>query len=139
MLVETATLNSLDLLAIISASIAAWIAGGIWYGVLARHWLAALGKTREELPKSALPMLLSFVADLIMAFVIALALNIYTGNAETVAAGLLTALVLWIGFVLTTLCVNNAFAGRSFMLSVIDAGHWLLAMLVAGAVIGVFG
>lgn len=139
MLVAATTFNSLDPLAIISAGIAAWIVGGAWYGVLAKQWLAALGKTREELPRSLLPMLLSFMADLIIAFVIALALNIYTGDAETVAAGLLTALVLWIGFVLTTLCVNNAFAGRTFLLSVIDAGHWLLAMLVAGAVIGLFG
>ena len=42
-------------------------------------------------------------------------------------------------FVATTISVNNAFARRTMALTIIDAGHWLLAMLVAGLVLGLFG
>ena len=35
--------------------------------------------------------------------------------------------------------VNNAFAGRRYMLTVIDAGHWLPCSIVMGVVIGWMG
>jgi hypothetical protein len=35
--------------------------------------------------------------------------------------------------------VNNAFTGRSLMLTVIDAGHWLGVLVIIGAVIGGLG
>ena len=44
--------------------------------------------------------------------------------------------LIWFGFVLTTIAVNNAFSGRSLMLTVIDAGHWLGALIIIGAVVG---
>jgi hypothetical protein len=42
-------------------------------------------------------------------------------------------------FVVTTMAVNNAFSGRSAMLTVIDSGHWLAALIVMGAIIGAMG
>jgi hypothetical protein len=35
--------------------------------------------------------------------------------------------------------VNNAFAGRRYMLTLIDAGHWLLVVILMGVVIGWMG
>ena len=32
--------------------------------------------------------------------------------------------------------VNNAFAGRKYKLTLIDAGHWLLVLLIMGAIVG---
>ncbi len=52
---------------------------------------------------------------------------------------LLAALLVWLGFVLTTSSVNNAFRMRPLALTSIDAGHWLVVLLVMGAVIGLFG
>jgi hypothetical protein len=45
----------------------------------------------------------------------------------------------WAGFVVTTILVNNAFSGRSYKLTAIDAGHWLLALVVMSMVIGWMG
>jgi len=42
-------------------------------------------------------------------------------------------------FIATTVAVNNAYPGRKFILTVIDAGHWLGVMLIIGAVIGARG
>ena len=43
------------------------------------------------------------------------------------------------GFILTTQLVNNAFGGAKYMLTVINAGHWLAVILVMGLVIGWMG
>jgi hypothetical protein len=57
----------------------------------------------------------------------------------TVRNGVISGLFAWLGFVVTTLAVNNAFGGRRVMLTAIDAGHWLVVLLIMGAIIGAMG
>ena len=78
-----------------------------------------------------------FVADLAMAWVLAGMVG-HLG-AVTIRSAEISALFAWGGFVLTTVLVNNAFSGRSYALTMIDAGHWLLTLIVMGAVIGWIG
>jgi hypothetical protein len=40
-----------------------------------------------------------------------------------------------VGFVLTTVLVNNLFQQKSFTLTVIDGAHWVLALVIEAAVI----
>ena len=60
-------------------------------------------------------------------------------NMFNVRDGILIGAGCWLGFVLTTVTVNNAFAGRKPMLSVIDSIAWLGAMVIIGGIIGWFG
>jgi hypothetical protein len=53
--------------------------------------------------------------------------------------GVISALFMWVGFVATTLAVNNAFAQRKAALTVIDGIHWLGVLLIQGAIIGALG
>lgn len=135
---------TIDYLAVLVAAAGAWIAGAVWYGVLGKAWLAALGKTKKELmgpsgkPRPG-PLILSFAADLVIAFVLAGVVGAMGAGKVNVLTGIVTAALLWLGFVVTSMAVNNAFAGRKTTLTVIDAGHWLLAMAVAGAIVGAFG
>ena len=132
--------------AIITAAVAAWLFGGIYYTALSRPWLAALGKTMEQCTaeqaaKSALakaaPFVLAFVGELIMGWAVyGILLHM---NMFTLRAGAITGAACWFGFVLTTITVNNAFSGRKPMLSVIDSIAWLGALLIIGAIIGWFG
>jgi Protein of unknown function (DUF1761) len=57
----------------------------------------------------------------------------------SVRTGLITAALLWLGLVITTVAVNNAYRGAKPMLTVIDGGHWLTVLLIMGLVIGLFG
>ena len=57
----------------------------------------------------------------------------------TVKNGIISALFLWLGFVVTTIFVNNAYPGRKYILSVIDSIHWLGVLVIEGAVIGAIG
>ena len=56
-----------------------------------------------------------------------------------VMVGIVSGLFLWLGFVITTLAVNNAYAQRKLALTVIDGLHWLGVLVVQGAVIGLMG
>jgi hypothetical protein len=57
----------------------------------------------------------------------------------TIGGGLLTGFLVWLGFVMTTMSVNNAFGRQNPVLLVIDGGHWLAVLLVIGLVLGAFG
>ncbi len=133
----------LNYLAIVIAAVAGWLVGAIWYGALfSKPWMAANGISAESMKArgvSPLPFIVSFVALVAMAWVLAGILG-HLGPAQVTARnGIVSAAFLWAGFVLTTMAVNNTFAGRKPMLLAIDGGHWLTVMAVMGAVIGWFG
>jgi Protein of unknown function (DUF1761) len=132
--------------AILIGALAAWAFGAFYYMILSRPWLAAQGKTADEFQaaqagprgtKFYAPFVISFVAEVIMGWMLA-GIMAHIG-AMTVRGGLISAAFVWFGFVLTTMTVNNAFSMRRPLLTVIDAVHWLGALLIIGAVIGAFG
>jgi hypothetical protein len=132
--------------AILIGALAAWAFGAFYYTVLSRPWLAAQGKTREQCEAEQAarrgaafyaPFVIAFVAVVIMGWVLA-GVMAHIG-AVTIRGGLISAAFVWFGFVLTTITVNNMFGMRKPLLTVIDAVHWLGALLIIGAVIGAFG
>jgi len=139
----------INYLAIVIAAVAAWVAGAVWYGVLAKPWVAAQGKTMEEFkaqqaalrgsPLAYAPFIIAFVAELVMAWALAGVVGHLGVGQVTLRNGVISAFFLWVGFVVTTLAVNYAFAQRGVKLATIDAGHWLVVLLVEGAVIGAMG
>jgi len=139
-------LLNVNFLAIAVAAVAAWIFGTAYYGALGKAWVAALGTSMDALKRQnagksnvvkTAPFILSFVAELIMAYVL-YGLLVHIGTF-TVRAGIISGAICWFGFVLTTIATNNAYPGRRPMLTVIDSGHWLGVLMIMGAVIGGFG
>jgi hypothetical protein len=127
--------------AVLVAATAAWLFGVVWYSVFSGRWAAALGRAKDQLLpgrwQSAGTLAVSFVAELLMAAV--LARLIAAMGPVSVAAGLSTAIVCWLGLVLTTIVVNNGYTRNRSALSVVASWHWLGVMLIMGAVIGAFG
>jgi hypothetical protein len=134
----------LNPLAVIVAAIGAFVFGSAYYAILGRRWMAALGKREAEIKApgggmSPLPFIICIIAELIMAWVLAGVLG-HLGEAQvTMRNGAVSALFLWLGFVVTTIAVNNGFAGRKPALTVIDSLHWLGVLVVEGLIIGAFG
>ncbi len=128
-------------IAVVVAAIAGFAFGFAWYAALGKRWMAALGKTREDLlPGGRHPveaMSFSALAQLVMAWMLAGLLG-HLGTVD-VRTGLIAALALWVGFILTTTLVNHRFQRASWALTAIDTGHWLGVLLVQGAVLGAFG
>jgi hypothetical protein len=71
------TFASLNYVAILIAAVVAWLAGAAWYMTLGKAWTAALGMTPEQMeaakrrPGAHLPFIYAFVAELVMAWVLA--------------------------------------------------------------------
>jgi hypothetical protein len=128
---------------ILVAAIAAWLLGAGYYMVLAKPWMAAQGwKTEADMlgpsgKTSPAPFIASFIAEIVMATVLAGVL--FHMGGFTVKGGLISGFLIWLGFVVTTIGVNYAFSKRPVMLTVIDAGHWLAVLLLMGIILGAWG
>ena len=137
---------NINYLSVLIAAVAAWIFGAIYYTTLGKVWMAAQGKTAESCKaefaaKSGIakftPFVLSFIGALIMGVTI---YGILTHSGLwSLRAGIITGAFCWFGFVLTTVVINNAYQGRKVMLSVIDSGHWLGALVIIGGIVGWWG
>ena len=130
-------------LAILIAAVAGWLAGAAWYMSLGKLWAAALDMTPAQMeecrkrPYAWVPFVLVFVTNLVMAWTLAGILGHF--GAFTVKDGAITGALCWFGFVLTAMLANNAFAMRSHRLTAIDTGHYLVVLVLMGAIIGAMG
>jgi hypothetical protein len=79
------------------------------------------------------------IANVIIAWMLAGLLAHLGAGQVTLRNGIISAVFVWFGFVLTTMTVNYSFSGRDRRLLFIDLGNWLIALLVIGAVIGAIG
>ncbi|MEJ0074147.1 MAG: DUF1761 domain-containing protein [Alphaproteobacteria bacterium] len=134
-------------LAILIAAVAGWLVGAVYYMALGKQWVAAQGSTMEAFKarqaalKSTsaawLPFALAFLANVAMAWVLAGMVG-HLG-VVTIRSAVISGLFAWAGFVVSTILVNNAFSGRRYALTAIDAGHWLLVLITMGVAIGWMG
>jgi hypothetical protein len=130
-------------LAVLVATVAGFAFGAAYYMSLSKPWLAAMGKTKEELSasgkRSPVPFIVSIVALAIMAWVLAGGIGHLGPGQVTLKNGIISGLFMWLGFVITTLAVNYSFGQRKVMLTVIDGIHWLGVLVIQGAIIGAMG
>lgn len=124
-------------LAILVAAVAGFAAGGAWYSLLGKYWMAALGRTAADMKPAPGPFIIAGIANIVMAWVLAGVIG-HLGQVS-LANGIISGALVWLGFVATTLAVNHAFQGAPRRLTLIDGGHWLLVLLIMGGVIGAFG
>ncbi|MDD9911268.1 MAG: DUF1761 domain-containing protein [Ahrensia sp.] len=128
--------------AIAVATVVSMGIGAAWYSALAKPWIAANGFSEEQIKSveaNDTPVIYVFAAlsHLVMAFV--LTGIIFHAGAMTLANGLLTGFLVWLGFVLTSMTVNHRFQFKPWSLTAIDSGHYLVVLLAQGAIIGWFG
>ena len=120
------------------ASIVFFVLGAIWYSVMAAPWMAAIGKTMDELTReqgaSPLPYIVGFAAILVMCYT--LAWLMHRLQAATLAAGLRLGAIVAIGFIAATLALNYGFEARSVTLWLINSAYVIVGLALAGAIIG---
>ena len=135
----------INFISVALAGVVGWFVGALWYGVLGKQWMAALGWSeadmagpdgKRQMPMG--PMVLALLANVIMALMLAGVIG-HIAPRPNMAAGLVSGALVWFGFVITTEAVNNAFQKRKAMLTLIDGGHWLAVLIVQGLVIGFIG
>ena len=133
----------LNYIGIAVAAVASFAFGSVYYMTLAKRWVAALGKTEEQIKADGgmKPMVFAItaIAQLIMAWVLAGIIGHLGTGQVTPVNGLISGAFVWFGFVLTTQVINHGYQGAKKSLTLIDCGHWLGVLLVQGLVIGLFG
>jgi hypothetical protein len=139
------TFAGVNYLAVVIAAFAAFAASGVWYTSLSGLYTAALGKTVQQMaqerkrPGAFVPYIYALVGNLIIGWMLAGLLGHLGAGQVTLRNGIISAAFIWFGFILTTMIVNFSFSGRDKRLLAIDAGNWLIVLLVIGAVIGAIG
>ena len=131
----------INYIAVVAAAVCGFFFGFAYYMTLGRQWMEATGKSEESLKAGGMakPMVITAIAQLIMAFMLGGILGHLGADQMTVKGGLITGAFLWIGFVVTATAVNYAWQRAKPMLTIIDGGHWLGVLLIEGAILGAMG
>ncbi len=134
--------SGLNLWAVLLASAASFLFGGVWYGALSQQWMTAAGLNEDDVKSkggpSPWPFVITFVAQAIMAWMLAWLLMHLSrsGVPVTMRSGAIAGFLVWLGFIVTTIVVNHQFQMRKAALTLIDSGHWLGVTLIQGAILG---
>jgi len=123
--------------AVFVSALAYWILGAVWYAFLfAKPWMA-LEHLSEEQAKSMnpiLPYIITFVLNLLIAFVLA-QICIWR-NANTAARGAALGIFLWIGFVGPISFTNYMYEMRPMQLFAINEFYSLVGLCLMGLILG---
>jgi hypothetical protein len=130
------------LVAVPAAARVNMVLGAMWYSPLlfAKRWMALAhpGKTDADLAKGARPAyVVAAVSSVISAGVLLVLLKL-TGTTNVGDAVGVAALA-WVGFTGSVMLTNSAFGQRSWMLTAIDSGYWLVGFILMAIVIALLG
>ena len=131
----------INFMSIILATLASMALGMAWYIILEKQWIKATGKNKDDLMASgsSIPFIWAAIAQLIMAiFIYKLTGMLFDGTIDiknTVHTGML----LWFGFILTSMIINHRYQNMSWKLTLIDGGYMLGVVIVQGVILGIFG
>ena len=119
---------SIFLLSLIGA-VVAQILGWIWHGpIFGKKWGMAVGMTEMEpnhrMKKMIAPLIINFVVNYIMAFAVFLILANF--GVSSIAQALITAAVLFVGFVVPLQTQGTIWNGRS------SKSQWTTFLIAAG-------
>jgi hypothetical protein len=123
-------------LAIIVATITAFVLGGAWYakGLFGAAWMQAVGLTEDDAKNAN--MAKTFGGAFVLQLIAAMTLATFLGPESTWLSGVYTGLVIGFGFVATAYGVTYLFEQRPLRLFMINAGYNVVLLAIMGAIIG---
>lgn len=130
----------MNYVAILVAAILNMVIGAFWYSpaLFGKSWMDLVGFRPEDVRKRSAgarrAYALTFVGSFVMAY--ALARVMWYAKVQYAGAGVVLALLVWLGFVATTHAANYLFEGRPFRLFSINAGYPLVSLVLMGLLLG---
>ncbi|HEV2413124.1 MAG TPA: DUF1761 domain-containing protein [Candidatus Saccharimonadales bacterium] len=123
--------------AVIVAAVVNMVVGSIWYSkmMFAEPWVKMMGKKMDEMmgKGAGFAYAVTTVAALIGAFVLA---NFARDmHLVTAMKGAELGFVAWLGFVAATSVTTSMFAGQRKKLWAINAGYFLVVLIINGAIL----
>ncbi|MFZ2886426.1 MAG: DUF1761 domain-containing protein [Minisyncoccia bacterium] len=132
-------------LAVLVAAVANMVVGFAWYGPLfGKTWSQLMGwgemtpeKMAEKQKAARMSYAISFVGALIMAYVLSHVLFLANAFAPSgFSAGITSGFWMWLGFIAPVTIGSVLWDGKPLKLWYINAGYYLIALLVMGAILG---
>jgi hypothetical protein len=141
----------INLLGILLAAIADIAIGMLWYSpyMFGNTWMKIIGKQETEMSATSLEYVWSVLSALISAFL--LSLFIYYANISSevgelrdgflfgewsaIPTGILVAIFIWLGFIVTSLSTELIWEGRNRRLLGINLGYQLVRLLITGIIL----
>ncbi len=127
-------LANLNWLAVLTAAVAGFATGAVWYGVFAKPWMAAAGLTDDDITQEASTYILAGILQVVMAITLAIVIS-QTGISSWLGGAIL-GFGIGIGLVTANKALNAAFQGTSRNLVIIDGLHAAVAFAFMGAILG---
>jgi hypothetical protein len=127
-------------LAVLVAAVVYWLLGYVWYDLFFyKEWmkLEAIPQAQIDAMRGAatvIPFVVTFVLNLIIAFVLAQLCS--WRNATTAAKGASLGVLLWLGIVGPVTYTTHMYEMRPLNLFLINEGYVLVGLLVMGAIVG---
>ena len=134
MLLNT-VMSNINLLAVFVAGIIHMATGLIWFmpGIFGKRWMEL---TKQDLKPARQWIVAGFIGHQVIAYT--LAVIIYLADATTVSEGIIIAVLLWVGFIVTLETGELIWEKIPFRLFLIRIGNHLMAMSFAGAILSVW-
>ena len=125
-------------LAILVAAVACFLLEAGWYSTFIHPWLDGIGRTNQWLMGRGVNPALQFAVALVAEAVMAAGLSclIQLTGEQTALRGVKVAAMLWLGFVFPVWSTEYVFEIRPWSLLGINAGFWLIGMMLMGAIVG---
>jgi len=131
----------LEVINVLVATAMAFALGAVWYGMLAKPWVALSGVAVDEdgKPANASHKSLFAVAFVLQLVVAGMMRHVFAfSGIETIGAALMSGIGIGLFFITPWIALNNNYAGRSPVLSLIDGGYATLACATMAAVLVLF-
>ncbi len=132
----------MNYIALLVTAIVGYIIGALWYSPLlfGKLWCKLSGFTKKDMNKAKndgkmwIRYVTMFVSTLIMTAVLA----IFTAGETTFNGGALIGGWIWLGFLATTMLGMVLWNNKPFKLYVVMTGHYLVALVIMGGMLGVW-
>jgi hypothetical protein len=128
-------IRTLNLWAILVATLSAFVIGGLWYSFLfSKVWMRANGFNASDAPKSnGKTFAIAFLLTLVMAFNLAMFLN----DPKTTASwGATAGFLAGFGWIALGIGVIAVFEKKPLSYVLVNGGYMTVALVVMGAILG---
>lgn len=126
-------------LAVISATIAGFLIGWIWYSgkLFGNAWMVEIGLTEESIRQASMPM--TFGGTFALLFIAATALGMFLGPDSDWLMGLQAGLLIGLCWITTAYGITYLFEQRSLRIFLINSGYFAVLFATMGLIIGAWG
>jgi hypothetical protein len=133
--------SSINVLAVLVATLSTFLVGWLWYGPLfGKAWMNAVGLSEEQIQQGNMAKIFGFAFffELIMAFNLAVFLTGSPEAAEMMNAqmGAFYGFLAGFGWVFFALAVNSLYEQKSWKYIFINGGYWTVTFTIMGLILG---